>query len=86
MHDVAASEPLRILERRGVHDLTGLQVDQVHDHGCSTHVDRDAKDPAAILVDPLVAKVDAITSPDSQWVRLHVTPSGLAQDLWLAAQ
>ena len=86
MHDVAAAESLRILKRSGVHDIAGLQVDQVHDYSGSAHVDGYAKNPAAILVNTLIAEVDTITSTNSQRVRFHITPDRFTKDLWLTTQ
>ena len=68
MHHIAATETLRVLERRQIAALARFQVDQLGDHGCRAEIDGDSVHAAPVLVDGLVAVEDVVAFSAHQWV------------------
>ena len=86
VHDVAAPEPLRVLEGCRVDDRTPLQVDHVHRHGRCTDVHRQPVDAAPVGFQALASEVDAVPAPYRQGGGIDLAAHGAGQCPGLAPQ
>ena len=86
VHDVAAAEPLRILERSRMRDAARLQVNQVHDHSRRADVYRKPIDRAAIVVYAPSLEYNRVAVSNGQRLQRDAAAYRVRQDARLAAQ